>query len=460
MSTEKGTARSFPDSLVVVFAFIVVAQLATYLLAPGEFTRESVDGQMRVVAGTYHAVEALPLPWHTFLTAIPKGLAKAGSIVFFVFIVGGVIGIVRASGALDAIVAAAIRAFGSRPVLLIAGMVTVLAIGASAIGMSEEYLPFVPILVAMCLALKLDAVVAVAIANVAAGVGYGAAALNPFTVIIAQKIAGVPLTSGWLFRCVLFVAFVAVAVHHIANYAARVRRDPSRSLVHDVDYGGVTAAHGDQHMTSRRALVLSAFGAAIVLFVVGVWRWGWDLPELAAVFMGLGLVCGAIAALSPNRVAGEFTRGAAEMTGTALLIGFARTIQVVLDDAHVIDGIVNAVASPLDGHGPIASALGMLGVQSSINLLTSSGSGQAYMTMPIMTPLADLTHVTRQTAVLAYQIGDGLLNMAVPTSAVLMGMLALGRVPFTRWMRFVVPLLVKLYVVAVIAVVIAVEIGY
>jgi uncharacterized ion transporter superfamily protein YfcC len=460
MSTEKGTARSFPDSLVVIFAFIVVAQLATYLLAPGEFTRESVDGAMRVVAGTYHAVEAAPLPWHTFLTAIPKGLAKAGSIVFFVFIVGGVIGIVRASGALDAIVAAAIRAFGSRPVLLIAGMVTVLAIGASAIGMSEEYLPFVPILVAMCLALKLDAVVAVAIANVAAGVGYGAAALNPFTVIIAQKIAGVPPTSGWLFRCVLFVAFVAVAVHHIASYAARVRSDPSRSLVHDVDYTGITVAHSEHQMTSRRKFVLAAFAASIVLFVVGVARWEWDLPELAAVFLGLGLVSGAIAALSPNQIAKEFTRGAAEMTGTALLIGFARTIQVVLDDAHVIDGIVNGIAAPLDGHGPIASALGMLGVQSSINLLTSSGSGQAYMTMPIMTPLADLTHVTRQTAVLAYQIGDGLLNMAVPTSAVLMGMLALGRVPFTRWMRFVTPLLVKLYVVAVIAVIIAVEIGY
>jgi uncharacterized ion transporter superfamily protein YfcC len=455
------TAKSrFPDSLVVVFAFIVVAQLATYLLTPGEFTREQVGGHLRVVAGTYHTVEAARLPWHTFLTAIPKGLSKAGEIVFFVFIVGGVIGVIRASGALDAVVGAAIRAFGSRPVLLIGGMVTVFAIGASAIGMSEEYLPFVPILVAMCLALKLDAVVAVAIVNVAAGVGYGAAALNPFTVIIAQTIAGVPPTSGWWFRCVLFVAFVAVAVHHIASYAARVRNDPQRSLVRDVDYSDGLRAEGELELTARRKLVLAAFAAAIALFVIGVWRWNWGLPELAGVFLGLGLVSGVVAALSPNDLAKEFTRGAAEMTGTALLIGFARTIQVVLEDARVIDGIVDSIAAPLSGHGPIASALGMLGVQSSINLLTSSGSGQAYMTMPIMTPLADLTHVTRQTAVLAYQIGDGLLNMAVPTSAVLMGMLALGRVPFTRWLRFVGPLLVKLYVVAVIAVVIAVEIGY
>lgn len=445
---------------MLIFALIVVAQLGSYVLSKGEFERVEVDGHARVVAGSYHTIEAAPLPWHAFLTSIPKGLGKASDIVFFVFLVGGVIGVIRATGALDALVSAALRAFGGRPLLLIGGMVSVLALGASAIGMSEEYLPFVPILVAMCLALKLDAVVAVAIANVGAAIGYAAASLNPFTVIIAQSIAGVPPTSGSGLRNVLLVVVIVVAVHHIARYARRIRLDPRESLVHDVDYSDVPRGGPELALTHRRKLVLAVFLAGIALFIVGVRVWGWYLTELGAVFLAIALVGAAVAAMHPNRVAREFTAGAAEMTGTALLIGMARTIQVVLDDAHVIDGIVQTIATPIAGIGAEFAAVAMLGVQSVIGLLIASGSGQAYVTMPIMVPLADLTDVSRQTSVLAYQLADGLMNMVVPTSGVLMGMLGLGRVPFTRWLRFVLPLLAKLLVVAVIAVLVAVKIGY
>ena len=448
--------RRVPDSLVLIFALIVLAQIASYVLPAGEFER---DGR-RVVPGSYRAVDAEPLPPLAFLTSIPDGLAAAQEIIFFVFLAGGVISVVRATGAVDALIGAAIGRLASRPAWLVAGMVGLFALGSSTVGMAEEYMPFVPILVTMCLALKLDAVVAVGIVYVGAGVGYACAALNPFTVLIAQDIAGLPLTSGQVARWGLLVVCAAVGVHHILRYAARLRSDPASSLVAGVDYSTGFDLPADVGFTARRLAVVLVFAGGIGVFVYGVAVLGWYLTELSAVFLGIGLIAAAAGGLGPDPAARAFLRGAGEMTATALLIGFARTIEVVLSDARVIDTIVNGLAGSLAALPAHAAALGMLGVQTVCNLFIPSGSGQAYVTMPIMAPLADVTGVTRQTAVLAYQFGDGFTNMLVPTNALLMGMLALARIPYQRWAAFVVPLLIKLYLVAAIALVAAVELGY
>ena len=448
--------RRFPDSLVLIFALILLAQVAGWVLPAGEFER---DGR-RVVPGTYQVVDAEPLPPLAFLTAIPAGLGAAQEIIFFVFLVGGVIGVVRATGAIDAAIGAAITRLGSRPVWLVGGAVGLFALGASTVGMAEEYMPFVPILVTMCLALRLDAVVAVGIIYVGAGVGYACAAFNPFTVLIAQDIAGVTLTSGQAPRWVLLMVCGAVGVHHILRYAARIRADPEASLVRSVDYSNGFTLPEDQRFTARRWAVLVVLAGGIGLFVWGVAARGWYLSELSAVFLAIGLIAAAVAGVAPNRTARSFLGGAAEMTATALLIGFARTIEVVLSDARVIDTIVYGLAQPLAALPSHAAALGMLAVQTTANLFIPSGSGQAYVTMPIMAPLADLTGLTRQTAVLAFQFGDGFTNMLVPTNALLMGMLALGRIPYQRWLAFVVPLLAKLYLVAAVALVAAVQFGY
>ena len=431
--------RRFPDSLVLIFALILLAQVAGWVLPAGEFER---DGR-RVVPGTYQVVDAEPLPPLAFLTAIPAGLGAAQEIIFFVFLVGGVIGVVRATGAIDAAIGAAITRLGSRPVWLVGGAVGLFALGASTVGMAEEYMPFVPILVTMCLALRLDAVVAVGI-----------------TVLIAQDIAGVTLTSGQAPRWVLLMVCGAVGVHHILRYAARIRADPEASLVRSVDYSNGFTLPEDQRFTARRWAVLVVLAGGIGLFVWGVAARGWYLSELSAVFLAIGLIAAAVAGVAPNRAARSFLGGAAEMTATALLIGFARTIEVVLSDARVIDTIVYGLAQPLAALPSHAAALGMLAVQTTANLFIPSGSGQAYVTMPIMAPLADLTGLTRQTAVLAFQFGDGFTNMLVPTNALLMGMLALGRIPYQRWLAFVVPLLAKLYLVAAVALVAAVQFGY
>ncbi len=448
--------RRFPDSLVLIFALILVAQAASWVLPAGEFER---DGR-RVVPGTYNVVEAEPLPPLAFLTSIPAGLGAAQEIIFFVFLVGGVIGVIRATGAVDAAIGAAIARLGARPGWLVGGAVGLFAIGSSTVGMAEEYMPFVPILVTMCLALRLDAIVGVGIIYVGAAVGYACAAFNPFTVLIAQDIAGVALASGQAPRWALLLVCGAVGVHHIMRYAARVRADPAASLVRGVDYSDGFALPEDRRFTVRRWAVLAVLAGGIGLFVWGVAARGWYLVELSAVFLGIGLIAAAVAGVAPNRAARAFLGGAADMTATALLIGFARTIEVVLSDARVIDTIVYGLAQPLAALPSHAAALGMLVVQTTANLFIPSGSGQAYVTMPIMAPLADLTGVTRQTAVLAFQFGDGFTNMVIPTNALLMGMLALGRIPYQRWLAFAVPLLVKLYLVAAAALVAAVQLGY
>lgn len=434
----------FPDSLVLIFGIIVLAHLASYLLPAGEFEREG----RKVLAGTYKVIEADALPWHAFLTLIPKGLAKAGDIIFFVFVVGGVIGVLRATGAIDGLIGGAIRRFEKRPLMLIAGMTTLFAVGSSTIGMAEEYMPFVPILVAMCLAMKFDAIVALGIIYFGAGLGYGCAALNPFTVLIAKDIAGLEPDSGMLLRWGLLAFMLPVAIHHLWSYASKIKADPSRSLVAGVDYSEGFELPEDTRLTKVHGIILFLLAAMIGIFVWGVQEHEWYLTELMALFLGLALVSGALARMSPNAIAQRFTSGAAEMTGTALLIGFARTIEVVLSEAHVIDTVVNRVAGSLDQLGTQGAALGMLGVQSVCNALIPSGSGQAYVTMPIMAPISDLTGVGRETAVLAYQFGDGFTNMVVPTNALLMGMLALGKIPYTAWLRFVVPLLIKIFLIA------------
>ena len=454
MGTERRVR--FPDALVLIVALILLAQGAGCVLPAGEFERDGA----RVVPGTYHAVEAEPLPPLAFLTSIPAGLGAAQEIIFFVFLVGGVIGVVRATGAIDAAIGAAIARLGSRPAWLIGGAVGLFALGASTVGMAEEYMPFVPVLVTMCLALRLDAVVAVGIIYVGAGVGYACAALNPFTVLIAQDIAGLPLTSGQGPRWVLLVVCGAVGVHHILRYAARIRADPAASLVADVDYSDGFVLPADRQFNAQRWGVLAILGGGIGMFIWGVAARGWYLTELSAVFLAIGLLAAVAAGVAPNAVARAFLQGAAGMTATALLIGFARTIEVVLTDARVIDTIVHGLAQPLAALPAHAAAVGMLAVQTAANLFIPSGSGQAYVTMPIMAPLADLTGVMRQTAVLAYQFGDGFTNMLIPTNALLMGMLALGRIPYQRWVAFVVPLLLKLYLVAAAALVLAVEFGY
>ena len=422
----------------------------------------SIGGKQLLIRGSYHEIDAVPLPIYHVFTAIPRGLTKpdAVEIIIFVFLIGGVIGMMRATGAFDALISAAIRAFGKNSNLLIVGTITLFAIGSGMIGMAEEYVPFIALLVTMSLAMGLDALVGISIVFVGYAVGYGCAPVNPFTVIIAQNIADIPATSGMLYRIALMAVCLAVGIHHVLRYGGKIRKDPAQSLVADIDYSSGYSLPDDVFLTTRRLAVLLAFAATVIMFVIGVKLWDWYLTEMSAIFLALGFLTPILGGLSPNAAAKKFCEGAGELTTTALLIGFARTIEVTLVDGHIIDTVVHGIAGTLSGLGESAGAVGMLLTQTLCNFFIPSGSGQAYVTMPIMAPLADELGIERQVAVLAYQFGDGFTNVITPTNAAFMGMLAMARVPYERWLRFAIPLMIKLYLIATIALVIAVQIGY
>lgn len=462
MSSESESRFRVPHTLVLLFAMVVLAWLATLVLPAGEFDRVDVDGHMQVEADSFHYVEdAETLSPISILMAIPKGLGAAHEIIFFVFLVGGAFAVLRETGAVDAGLGLLLDRLGSYPGLLIGGAMAAFAVGSATIGMAEEYIPFVPVLIALCLGLGLDRMTAVGTLCVGYGVGYGAAMINPFTVLIAQDIAGLEPASGLWFRAGLLVVFFAVGFHHVRRYARKVGRDPEASLVSDVPLdSALTPPSEHPDPTRTHGVVIAVLLASLALLVYGIKVWGWSLVEMGAFFLGLTILLALIARLNPDRTAKSFCVGAAELTTTALLIGFARAIQVVLDEGRVVDTIVHGIAQPLQQLPAALSAVGMLIVQSLTNFFIPSGSGQAFVTMPIMAPLADLVEVSRQTAVLAYQFGDGFTNILVPTNAVLIGILAMAGIPYDRWLRFIVPFMLKIWAVAAVALVVAVWIGY
>jgi uncharacterized ion transporter superfamily protein YfcC len=394
-------------------------------------------------------------------TSIPRGLEAAAEIIFFILIIGGAFSVLRGTGAIDAMLAAALRRLGHRPLLLVLGGLVVFVAGSSTIGMAEEYIPFIPVLVALALALRYDAVVGVAIVTLGYSIGYGVATINPFTVLIAQDVAGLQPGSGMWYRLVLTAVFLPIGAHHIWRYATKVRNDPAASLVAGVPVPRMEQPAAPADAGAQRVHRHAPGGAAGGRRSAGGAGVG---PHHAGLVPGgdertvhrAGRGHHAAGPHGHRRRRHAVRHGAAELAMTALLVGFARAIQVVLDDGGVIDTIVHGLSVPLQAMGPSLAAVGMMVVQSLTNLFIPSGSGQAYVTMPIMAPLADVVGVPRQVAVLAFQFGDGFTNILVPTNPVIIGILAVAGVPYERWLRFVIPFMLKVWFAGALALVVAV----
>ena len=455
--------RSFrvPDTLVLLFGMMVVALVATWLLPQGQFeTVLTEDGRAVVVPGTYAVIDDARtlMPWE-LLTVVPRALADAQDIIFFVLIVGGAIRVLRATGTIDALLGAVLRRVGHSPGLLIALGMGVFAAGSATLGVAEEYIPLTLVLISLCVAMRMDTVTAIGIMVCGYGIGYGVAALNPFTVLVAQRVAELPPASGLGFRLAIFLPFLAIGVHHVWRYARKVQADPAASLVHDISAAQHAPVEMHPGMDVRHKIVALMTLAALGAMVYGIAFPKWYILELGAIFLALALFAGLAGGLGANGTAKRFAEGAAELASTALLIGFARSIALILEDGQVLHTIVNGLSAPLQLMGAELAAVGMLAIQLVINLFIPSGSGQAFVTMPLMAPIGDLVGVTRQTAVLAFQFGDGFANMIVPTNPVLMGILGIAGIPYDRWLRFVAPLLLKLFVAGSITLVIAVSIN-
>jgi uncharacterized ion transporter superfamily protein YfcC len=443
----------FPHPLTLLTGCILAAAVCSYLLPAGEFDRrdDPVTGRRVVVAGTYHHVDQRPVgPFDAFV-AIPKGLADAGSVVFLVFLVGGAFTVVDETGALRQAVGWLVRRLRRRETLVIPIVSVTFACGGALENMSEEIIALVPVLLLVTRRLGFDAVTAVAISLGAAGVGAAFSPINPFQVQIAQKLAGVPLLSGSIFRVAVLAVALAGWIWGTWRHAVRTR------IAADNPDDGTVDMEG--RLDARRGVVLGLVVAAFAAFVYGVMQLGWDFDQMSALFFAMGVLAGLAGGLGAGGTARAFVTGFTSMAYAGMLIGFARAIFVVLDQGRIIDTVVNALVTPLQSLPVTLSALGMMLVQAAVHGPVPSVSGQAVLTMPLLIPMSDLIGLSRQVVVLAYQFGAGLTELVTPTNGALMGVTAAAGVKYGEWLEFAVPLYAGLLVLGAVALVAAIALG-
>jgi len=426
---SESRASRVPHTWVLLAALAVIAAFATHLIPAGEYQRVERDGREVVDPASYRVVPAQPATLADLALAFPRGLEATARIVFYILLIGGAFAVVQATGAIDAGVGMALDLCRRREGLVIPVLMIAFAIGGGTFGMAEETLPFLPALVLLARRLGYDDLTGGAIALVGAGAGFAGAFLNPFTVGVAQGIAGLPLFSGMAYRGLVWCVITTIAVAFVMRHARRVRRAPA------AEPESAGRARGP-----RQIVVLVVLGTSLVVLVVGALKWGWGILELGGLFLAVAVVAGAAGGLGANRTAEVFVEGVSSMAGGALVVGLARASLVLLDHSRVTDSILHGLAGAVAGLPSWTTVTGIYGVQVALNYVVPSGSGQAVLTMPILAPLGDLVGVTRQTSVLAYQLGDGFSNIFTPTSGYFMAGLALIRVPWTRWAKFMWPL--------------------
>lgn len=317
------------------------------------------------------------------------------------------------------------------------------SLGGAIFGMAEEVIPFILIFVPLALALEYDTMTGIAIPFIGAGAGFAGAFFNPFTVGVAQGIAELPLFSGLTYRVICWSIVTLVAIVFVMRHAAKVKRDPASSLTYELDEEGrrrllQSAGDADESITWNHKAVLIIFALGILTLVYGVLEKQGYIEGISALFMAIAFLAAMVGRLSVNETTDSFLSGAKTLVATALVIALARSILVIAENGHIIDTILHGLTGVAGGIPPVVSAQFMFIVQTILNFFVPSGSGQAALTMPIMAPLADLVGVTRQTAVLAFQFGDGFSNLIIPTSGVAMGVLSLARVPWSTWARWII----------------------
>ncbi len=446
--TGKRWYERIPNPFVLLFIIIIAVGLLTYIIPAGEFERVNVGGRMGVVAGTYHSVEQSPVGFFDLFKALPIGMVKSASIIFITLISGALFGLLNSTGALENAVGLVVRKIGINKRNRLIWLITfIFGFMGATVGF-ENNIALVPIAVLVALALGGDLMVGAGMAVAGIGIGFATSPINPYTVGVGDVIANLPMFSGALLRTGFCIASLAIVAHHTCRYLARIDKDPSRSLVTGIGTEGLALRRPleEYSLSGRDKVVLASFliGMATILF--GVFTWGWYITEISAVFIVMAVAAGILAGMTSDEIVAKMVKGASDIVGGALIIGVARGIQVILDDGRIGDTIVQALAAPLADLPVTLSAILMTVVHSVINFFIPSGSGQAMATLPIMIPLSDLIGMTRQTAIMAFQVGDGVMNLLVPTLGGLLAMIALARVPFDRWFRFAFPLAMKILV--------------
>ena len=446
-----------PHTLVIVGSLVFLVLLLSWLVPSGEFQRlERVlpDGaRLKVpVDGTYQVLPKRYLGLDTLFRAPIKGFLDGAGLIAFLFIIGGSFGIFQETGAVEQGIrrlTARVRQHRILELAFIPVLMAVFSLAGAVFGMAEELIPLVMIFVALARALGYDSLVGVAIPFLGAAAGFACAFFNPFTVGVAQSIAGVPMYSGLAYRALAWVVATGVVIAYVMVYAAKVKRHPELSPVRDLDLAREAAAPVDAEgrWQARHGWVLLVFAATLGVLIWGVLKHQWYLEPIGALFLAMGLVAGAVSRMGPSTLARHFVAGAKDMVGVVAIVACARALLVIAHEAHIMDTLLKAGAQGIGLLPRAFTAQVMFLLQCVINFFIHSGTSQAALTMPVLAPLSDLVGVTRQTCVYAFALSE-LINPILPTSAVTMGVLGAAKIPWERWARWFLPLMLILVALA------------
>ncbi len=455
------------NTLFMIFIVVALVAVATWIVPGGEYQREIKDGKTLVVPGSFSYVQNIPQGLGALFMSPLTGFVQASLIIGFLLIIGGAFNVLQRTGAIMVSVQRMAYSFSRKPKyekFFIPITMIIFSLAGSIFGSSEESLPFILIFIPLAYSMGYDSIVGTAIPFLGMAAGFAGSTLNPFTIGIAQSIAELPLYSGLEFRVVIWIISTAVMIAFVMIYAAKVKSNPKISPMYDFD----EERRHDMHLDSSKAgeftvqhkLVLISFGLAMIILIVGILSFKWYITELGALFLALGVTTGLLGKLKLNEITDAFKNGAKDMVGVALIIGCARAILVIASDGKIMDTMLFGLAGIIQNLHPILASQAMFVTQGIINFFVHSASGQAMLTMPVMSPLADVVGVSRQIAVLAFQFGEGWINPILPTSGVTMGVLGLAGIPWPKWFKWMLPVQVLFFIIALLLLVLAFLINY
>ncbi|RWR01468.1 C4-dicarboxylate ABC transporter [[Pantoea] beijingensis] len=455
----------FPSAYTILFILIALVSALTWVIPAGSYDMafNSTLGQEVPIAGTWHRVAPHAQGIAEMVLAPIDGFynhktheAGAIDVALFILVVGGFLGVVTKTGAIDAGIERVTQRLRGKEEWMIPILMALFAAGGTVYGMAEESLPFYSLMVPVMIAARFDAVVGAAMVLLGAGIGTIGSTINPFATVIAANAAGIPFTAGIGLRLLILAFGWVVCVIWVMRYAIKVRNDPSKSLVADMQEENRTFFLGNRQdgqleFNLTRKIILLVFVLTFAVMIYGVSVRGWWMAEISGVFLVAAIITGLIARLSEEALTSTFIEGARDLLGVALIIGIARGIVVIMDNGMISHSVLRAAESVVSG---LSSALFISVVfllEGLLSFLVPSSSGLAVLTMPVMAPLADFAQVNRELVVTAYQTASGLVNLLTPTSAVVMGGLAIARIPYIRWLKWIAPLFAILLIFLVLS---------
>ncbi len=459
--------REIPHVFAILLILMVVALIATWLIPSGSYERVPLEGTSRMIVDpeSFHYTEKEWLtPWK-FMTLILDGLTGAAMVAFAVIIIGGAWEVINATGAIAGAVKSLSRKFKKRDYMLFPVLMFVFALIAAIVGGAELMIVYLPAILPIVLMLGYDTMTAMACVMVSAVTAFAVSVTNPFTVAIGQQITGIELYSGSWYRIILQVVFFFVGVWYVLRYAKKVKANPEASLVYreSREYAVQLEAEREEEQVcapGRQMMIGLTLAAILAVMVFGIIKWGWYMNEIIAMFLLAAVLSAAIGGIGVNKACSAFAKGASSVVSAALVCGLSNCIAVILTQGGIIDVVIHSLASVIVFLPKSVSLVGVFIVQELFNFLVNSGSGQFLITMPILAPLGDVVGLESNALILASQMGDGLTNVMFPTSGVLMAVLACAKVPYQKWLKFILPYVGIMTVLGSVALIIAQLIGY